>query len=61
MKLEINKKELEVLVTFINGNDNPDFFGADATIFCNKKKLIKHIEPLRQKLLKLKYIGEKND
>jgi len=54
MKLEINKKELEVLNTFLTGNDNPDLFGADATIFCNKKNLIKYVEPLRQKLKKLK-------
>ena len=54
MKIEINKKELEVLNAFLGGNDNPDLFGADATIFCNKKNLIKYVEPLRQKLLKLR-------
>lgn len=54
MKLEINKKELEVLKLFISGNDNPDFHGIDATIFCQKKSLIKYIEPLRQKILTLK-------
>ena len=54
MKLEINKKELEVLNAFLGGNDNPDLFGADATIFCNKKNLIKYVEPLRQKILTLK-------
>lgn len=59
MKIEINKKELEILVLFINGNDNPDFQGIDGTVFWNRKKLANHIEPLRQKLLKLKYIGEK--
>jgi hypothetical protein len=54
MKLEISKKEIEVLNAFLSGNDNPDLFGADATIFVNKKSLIKYIEPLRQKLLKLR-------
>tara|TARA_R110000796_G_scaffold213996_1_gene330011 strand:+ start:775 stop:954 length:180 start_codon:yes stop_codon:yes gene_type:complete len=54
IKLEINKKELEVLKLFISGNDNPDFHGIDATIFCEKKGLIKYIEPLRQKILNLR-------
>ena len=54
MKLEINKKELEVLKIFISGNDNPDLQGIDATVFWNKKSLIKYIEPLRQKVLKLR-------
>ena len=55
MKLEISKKELEILVLFINGNDNPDFQGIEGTIFWNKEKLANHVEPLRQKLLTLKY------
>tara|TARA_R100000988_G_C3957096_1_gene144176 strand:+ start:139 stop:312 length:174 start_codon:yes stop_codon:yes gene_type:complete len=54
MKLEINKKELEVLKIFISGNDNPDLQGIDATVFWNKKSLIKYIEPLRQKILNLR-------
>jgi|TARA_R110000851_G_scaffold208478_1_gene360976 hypothetical protein len=54
MKLEINKKELEVLNLFISGNDNPNLFGADATVFWDKKSLIKYVEPLRQKVLKLR-------
>ena len=59
MKLEISKKELEILVLFINGNDNPDFQGIEGTIFWNKEKLANHVEPLRQKLLTLKYKGVK--
>jgi len=59
MKIEINKKELEILVLFINGNDNPDYQGIEYTVFWNKKKLANHIAPLRQKLLTLKYKGIK--
>lgn len=59
MKLEISKKELEILSLFINGNDNPNFMSQEDTIFWNKDNLVKHIEPLRQKLLTLKYKGEK--
>tara|TARA_R100001463_G_scaffold3027_2_gene12537 strand:+ start:1189 stop:1371 length:183 start_codon:yes stop_codon:yes gene_type:complete len=54
IKLEINKKELEVLKTFISGNDNPDLQGIEYTVFWDKKSLIKYIEPLRQKILKLR-------
>jgi len=44
------KKELRVLHAFINGNDNPEIAGIDATIFDTRRNLIKYIEPLRQKI-----------
>jgi len=50
MKIEITKKELRVLHAFINGNDNPEIAGINATIFDTRRNLIKYIEPLRQKI-----------